>query len=71
VSIEILKQELAGLGTVERNQMVAFLLSLQDTQNDAYREKLGRDIDDKDPAHWVTLDELDRRLRARKDGVVE
>ncbi len=71
MSIEILKQELAGLGTVERNQMVAFLLSLQDTQNDAYREKLGRGIDDKDPAHWVTLDELDRRLRARKDGVAE
>ena len=67
VSIDVLKQELAGLAATERSQIVAYLLALQDEQNDAYRASLGRKIDEKDPRGWVTLEELDRRLAAKQD----
>ena len=62
MSIEAIKQELASLDVEHRNKIVAYLLSIND-QNDAeYRTSLTRKIDDKNPAHWLTLEELDRRL---------
>ena len=62
MSIEVLKQELAGLGEGERSQIVAYLLALQDEKHAAYQSALARKIDDKDASRWVTLEELDRRL---------
>ena len=67
MSIEVLKQELAGLAASDRSQIMAYLLALQDGQDDAYRATLARKIDDKDPKRWVSIDELDRRLAAKKD----
>lgn len=67
MSIEVLKQELAGLAAAERSQIMAFLCALQDEKDDAYRATLTRKIDEKDPHRWVSLDELDRRLAAKKD----
>ncbi len=62
MSIEVLKQELAGLAEQERTQIMAFLLSLQDAQDSSYRAMLARKIDDNDPSRWVTMEGLDRRL---------
>jgi hypothetical protein len=56
-----LKSELAALDSKGRRQMIAFLLALEEQNNQEYREELARRIDDKDPSHWVSLDELDRR----------
>ena len=57
-----LKSELQALESKERRQMIAFLLALEEKDNQAYRQELARRIDDKDPTHWFSLDELDRRL---------
>ena len=57
-----LKSELAALDSKGRRQMIAFLLALEEQSNQEYREELARRIDDKDPNHWVSLDELARRL---------
>jgi hypothetical protein len=46
---------------------MAFLLSLQDGQDAAYRGVLAGKIDDRDPKRWVSIDELDRRLAAKQD----
>lgn len=67
MSIEVLKQELAGLGAQERNQIVAYLVALQDGEKEAYREKLGQKIDDRNPANWRSLDEFDSRLKVSED----
>ena len=67
MSIEVLKQELAGLAAADRSQIMAYLLALQDGQDDAYRATLARKIDEKDPKRWASIDELDRRLAAKKD----
>ncbi len=67
MSIDVLKQELAGLAATERSQIMAYLLALQDGQSDAYRATLARKIDDKDPRRWVSIEELDRRLANKQD----
>jgi hypothetical protein len=62
MSVEALKQELAALDTKEQRQLTAFLVSLQDGRDDAYRKKLAEKIDS--PAsEFATLEELDRRLK--------
>ena len=67
MSIEVLKQELASLGAQERNQIVAYLVALQDEEKQTYRDKLGQQIDDKNSANWLSLDEFDSRLKVRED----
>jgi hypothetical protein len=56
ISVE-LKSQLSALDPAERRQAIAFLLSLSSD-----KEKLKRKIDDKDPAHWVPLEQLTSRL---------
>ena len=61
MSIETLKQELSALKPDEQRQVVAFLLSLQDGRDEAYRKKLSKKIDN--PASgFATLREMDKRL---------
>lgn len=67
MSIEVLKQELAGLPLADRSQIMAFLLALQDSQDDTYRSTLARKIDDQNAARWISLDEFDRRLSPKQD----
>jgi hypothetical protein len=62
MEVGVLKSELEALESKDRRQMIAFLLALEERENQAYRQELARRIDDKDPAHWITLVELDRRL---------
>ncbi|HYV28504.1 MAG TPA: hypothetical protein VFA77_13290 [Candidatus Eisenbacteria bacterium] len=61
MSIEALKQELSALEPQEQRRLTAFLVSLEDARNEAYRKRLADKIDT--PAsHFATLEELDRRL---------
>jgi hypothetical protein len=68
MSIEAIKQELANLDISRRHEIVAFLLAMEDQANPAYRTSLTRKIDDKNPDHWVSLEELDRRLSLGDDS---
>ena len=64
----MLKQELAGLALIERSQIMAYLVSLQDGQDASYRAALAQKIDERpQSARWATLDDLDRRLATKKD----
>lgn len=67
MSIEVLKQELSALNGDEQRQMTAFLVSLQDSRDAAYRKKLAEKID-KPASEFATLEELDRRLNLSDDG---
>ena len=62
VSIDTLKSELAGLSSRQRRQVMAFLVSLEDSRDNAYRRKLAKKIDDENPAHWVEDKDLDAKL---------
>ena len=61
MSIDVLKQELSALDANEQRQLTAFLVSLQDSRDAAYRQKLAEKID-RPVAEFATLEELDRRL---------
>lgn len=68
MSIELLKAELASLPGDKRRQIMAWLVSLGDGQNAGYRQELARRIDDQEPGHWMTLEEMDRRLGPLDDA---
>lgn len=67
MSIELLKQELSALNASEQRHLTAFLVSLQDASDAAYRKKLSSKIE-KPAAAFATLAELDRRLDLPGDG---
>lgn len=62
MSVLEIKREIAKLPTEERRELAAFLVTLRHGETKEFREKMARKIDDKDPANWVSLEELDRRL---------
>ena len=62
MSLNDLKSELAALPRKERRHLMGYLVELEHRDDPAYREMLARKIDDRDPAHWVSEEELDARL---------
>ena len=67
MSIELLKQELAALDANQQRLMTAFLVSLQDSKDSAYRRKLADKIDRPD-SKFAPLEELDNRLGLPDNG---
>jgi hypothetical protein len=67
VSIEVLKQELAALDVDQQRLMTAFLVSLQDLRDAAYRGKLAAKIS-QPTSSFATLEELDKRLDSSGSG---
>ncbi len=66
MSIEALKQELRALTADEQRKLTAFLVSLADARDQAYRKKLAEKID-RPVSDFATLEELDRRLGFSND----
>jgi hypothetical protein len=62
VSIAELKAEVDRLSPDERKQLTAYLVMKNRMQDKEFVKELTRKIDDKDPAHWVTLEEAEKRL---------
>lgn len=61
MSLDQLKHEASELSSAEQGELMAFLGSIQIAEDDEFRAELTRKIDDKDPAHWVNLDDLTKR----------
>ena len=66
MSIEVLKQELSALNSDEQRHLTAFLVSLHDERDAAYRKKLAAKID-RPASEFATLEDLDRRLKLPDD----
>jgi hypothetical protein len=62
MSLTHLKDEAANLPFKERRELIAFLVSLQTQSDEAFQKKLAAKIDDKNPANWVELDDLQKRF---------
>ena len=63
VSIQEIKSELETLPAEDRKKLAAFLISLRHKELAGYRTRMSDKIDDKTPENWLTLDELDKRLK--------
>ena len=61
MSLAQLKDQAAHLGLIEQRELIAFLISRQTEQDEEFKNALAQKIDDKDPSHWVELDELRKR----------
>ena len=62
MSFNALKDKAAQLPPSERRRLMAYLVSLEDAQDAAYREKLSRKIDDRTEANWLTIEQMDQKL---------
>jgi hypothetical protein len=62
VSFAAIKEELPALDPDQRRELIAYLVTLNEGVTDEFREMLGRKIDDNDPAHWVSLEEVEKQL---------
>jgi hypothetical protein len=64
---EALKEEVASLAKDDRRELMGYMVALQITEDPAFRTTLTERIDDKSPENWVTLEELDAKLKAVED----
>ncbi len=65
MSIEQLKDAAAKLSAREQKELSAFLFYLRHREETEYQKTLAARIDDKDPSHWLTPEEFEKRLDER------
>jgi hypothetical protein len=63
VSVKELKKEIASLSAPEQAEVAAFLFQLRRKSDPEYQATIQRRLADKDSSHWLTPDELERRLK--------
>jgi len=61
MSLTQLKDRAAHLSLKEQRELIAFLVSIQTDKDEDFRKSLASKIDDRNPANWVELDELQKR----------
>ena len=71
MSVDAILQELPKLNDAELLRIKDLLNSIRDQRDVNYMKEMERRIDDKDPSHWVTLEEFRKRMSLRDDGPQE
>lgn len=64
MSVEELKKTVATLSAGEQNELTAFLFHLRHRGDAEYQATLTARMGDKDPSHWLTPEEFEKRLDA-------
>lgn len=62
MSVQEIKKELASLTPAEQGEVTAYLFRLRHANDPEYQATVQRRMDDKDAAHWLTLNEVEKRL---------
>ena len=62
MSVEDLKRALTALSAAEQNEVSGFLFHLRHRTDPVYQEAVERRLADKDPSHWLTPEEFEKRL---------
>ena len=66
MSLDALKRELAALSPAEQSEVTAFLFRLRHAVDTGdYQAAVERRLSDRDPTHWLTPGEFERRLDQR------
>jgi len=61
-----LMRTIAELPSKQQNELAAFLLHLRLQHDPAWRSEMTHRIDDRNPKNWVSLEDLKRFLKRRK-----
>jgi hypothetical protein len=62
VNVEEIKQGIAALPLREQNEVTAFLFHLRHATDAEHQHRVAERLDDRDPTHWLTPEEFERRL---------
>jgi hypothetical protein len=62
MSIQQLKEEARTLSAAERRELIGYLIALGRQRDASYWDSIATKIEDQDPAHWASEEELDRVL---------
>jgi hypothetical protein len=63
MSFEALKEQVDRLPDSERRRLMAYLVSVEHSKNAEHARRMKEKIESSDPTRWLTLDELDKRLK--------
>ena len=61
MSLAQLKEQVQDLPIKEQRELIAFLVALQTAKDQEFQERLAAKVDDEDPAHWVELNDLQKK----------
>ncbi len=67
MSVEEIKRNLESLSRTQQDEITAFLFHLRHAHDTEYQRKIEARLNDRDPAHWLTLEEFERRLDRKSD----
>ncbi|MCX6969618.1 MAG: hypothetical protein NTV93_05605 [Verrucomicrobia bacterium] len=62
MSFTELKDQAIQLPLAEQRQLIACLVAVQTSTDQAFKDNLAGKIDDRNPENWVELDDLKSRL---------
>jgi hypothetical protein len=62
MSFETLKEQVDSLADSERRRLMAYLVSVEHSKNAEHAERMEKKIKSNDPARWLTLEEVEKRL---------
>ena len=62
MSVEEIKNSLVTLSAEERSEVTAFLYHLLHASDREYQQRVDAAIADKEPDHWLTPEEFEKRL---------
>lgn len=63
MSIKELEQAVTNLTPNDQDRLAAYLTVLRQQRDPQYRAELTRRLNDRDPAHWVSLEDLEKRWK--------
>jgi hypothetical protein len=64
---EIMK-EVSGWSDVEQSQLMGYLLQLRHQRDPQWKSSMADRIDDRDPAHWTSLETLHEKFKASPES---
>jgi len=71
MSFASIRQEITTWDETALRHLIAYAVVLQDRKSCHLGAELARKLNDPDPARWIPLEELDRRLGLRPDELAE
>lgn len=65
MTVDEIKKGIDSLSREQQDEVSAFLFQLRHATDFEYQQMIEARLNDKDPAHWLTLEEVERRLNER------
>jgi hypothetical protein len=63
MTLEQLRTEIKAMPAREQDELAAYLVHLRHQRDTSIATEIARKIDDKNPANWITLEELRGKWR--------